>query len=278
MAHIAPQSLNDAVSALSRHSGARVLAGGTDFFPALGEGLPPETIIDITRVAELRGITASDAGWRLGGAVSWSEIIGADLPPCFDALKAAGREVGSVQIQNAGTLAGNLCNASPAADGVPPLLALGAGVELAGPQGVRRLDLADFVLGVRKTALAPGEILAAVHVPAQPEGSTSAFRKLGSRRYLVISIVMVAVNLWVAQGRIAGARVAVGAAAPVARRLSALEAALVGLSVDAQGPFTRPAHLARLSPIADVRGSAEYRMQAVAELCDRAIREALAHG
>src|SRR5690606_20558212 len=150
--------------------------------------------------------------------------------------------------QNAGTLAGNLCNASPAADGVPPLLALGAGVELAGPQGVRRLDLADFVLGVRKTALAPGEILAAVHVPAQPEGSTSAFRKLGSRRYLVISIVMVAVNLWVAQGRIAGARVAVGAAAPVARRLPALEAALVGLSVDAQGPFTRPAHLARLSP------------------------------
>src|SRR5690606_13681477 len=118
----------------------------------------------------------------------------------------------------------------------------------------------------------PGEILAAVHVPAQPEGSTSAFRKLGSRRYLVISIVMVAVNLWVAQGRIAGARVAVGAAAPVARRLPALEAALVGLSVDAQGPFTRPAHLARLSPIADVRGSAEYRMQAVAELCDRAIR------
>jgi len=278
MTHIAPHSLSDALSALSRHTGARLLAGGTDFFPSLGDGLPPETIIDITRVAELRGITANDAGWRIGAAVRWSDVIKADLPPCFDALKAASREVGSVQIQNAGTVAGNLCNASPAADGVPPLLALRASVEIAGPGGLRHMDLADFLLGVRKTALAPGEILAAVHVPAQPADSVSAFRKLGSRRYLVISIVMVAVNLWVARGRIAGARVAVGAASPVARRLPGLEAALVGLPVDTQGPFTRAEHLTQLSPIADVRGSAEYRAEAVAELCDRAIRGALMHG
>jgi len=279
MGYLAPQTLTDALSALSRNAGARIVAGGTDFFPSLGEGLAPETIVDITRVAELRGITATESGWRIGAAARWSDVIRADLPPCFDALKAASREVGSVQIQNAGTVAGNLCNASPAADGVPPLLALGASVEIAGPGGaMRRMPLGDFLLGVRKTALGPGEILAAVHVPAQPEGSRSAFRKLGSRRYMVISIVMVAANLWVVGGRIAGARVAVGAASPVAQRLPELEAALLGLPVGAGGPFTSAQHLTGLSPIADVRGSAEYRAEAVVQLCDRAIRGALTQG
>jgi len=278
MGHFAPRNLGDALSALASQDGARILAGGTDFFPSLGEAVPPGTIIDISRVAELCGITATAAGWRIGAAVRWSDIAKAPLPPCFDALKAAAGAVGSVQIQNAGTLAGNLCNASPAADGVPPLLALGAEVELAGPLGLRRLALGDFLLGVRKTALGAGELVTAVHVPAQPDGSGSAFCKLGSRRFMVISIVMVAANVWVLDGRIAGARVAVGAASPVARRLPGLEAALIGRPVDDMGGFTQPGHLSGLAPIDDVRGTAGYRLEAVAELCDRAIAGALIHG
>ncbi|WP_226780124.1 FAD binding domain-containing protein [Oceaniglobus trochenteri] len=276
MGYSMPTHLDDALSALARHGDARIVAGGTDFFPALGEGPAPQTLIDVTRIDGLRGIAQTAEGWRIGAATSWSDILRAPLPPCFDALRAAAREVGSVQIQNSGTVAGNLCNASPAADGVPPLLALEAEVEIAGPAQTRRLPLSKFLLGVRKTALQKGEIVTAVHVPTQPDGMVSAFRKLGSRRYLVISIVMVAANLWAREGRIAGARVTVGAASPVAQRLPALEAALVGRPVNDPG-LTRPEHLAPLSPIADVRGSAEYRQEAVTELCDRAIRQALAH-
>ncbi|WP_108483722.1 FAD binding domain-containing protein [Oceaniglobus ichthyenteri] len=278
MGYAAPDALSDVLSLLAQHPSARVVAGGTDFFPALGDGVPPETLIDVTRVAELGGITHGPEGWRIGAAVRWSEVIGHPLPPCFDALKTAARAVGSVQIQNVGTVAGNLCNASPAADGVPPLLALEAEVELTGPTGTRRMPVQEFLQGVRKTALRRGEILSAIHIPAQPDGAGSAFEKLGSRKYLVISIVMVAANIWCAGGRITGARVAVGAASPVAQRLPGLEGDLIGLPVDAPGPFTRPAHLTILSPIADVRGSAAYRAEAVAELCDRAIRGAMRHG
>ena len=107
-----------------------VLAGGTDHYPArVGKPLA-EDILDITALEALRGIRATDAGWRIGATTSWTQVIEAQLPPLFDALKQAAREVGGVQIQNAGTVAGNLCNASPAADGVPALLALDAHLEL----------------------------------------------------------------------------------------------------------------------------------------------------
>ncbi|WP_099824597.1 FAD binding domain-containing protein [Oceaniglobus indicus] len=279
MSYHAPQTLHDALGAIAAHGGARIVAGGTDVFPALGDSPPPADFIDLTRVAELRGITRrDDGGWRIGAAVTWREAIRADLPPCFDGLKAAAREVGSVQIQTTGTLAGNLCNASPAADGVPALMALDATVELAAREGTRHLPLGEFLTGVRRTALRPGEIVAAIHVPPQPESAQSAFLKLGSRKYLVISIVMVSTVIWRDGGRIAGARIAVGAASPVAQRLPELEAVLVGLDLGGlDGALTRPEHLSGLSPIADVRGSADYRRLAVAELCDRAIRKA-AHG
>ncbi|WP_102106813.1 FAD binding domain-containing protein [Oceaniglobus roseus] len=277
MSYLAPETLEQALSALADPGPMRLVAGGTDVFPALGDRPLRGGLIDLTRVAEMKGIAARDGGWRIGGAVTWREILKTDLPPCFDGLKAAAREVGSVQIQAAGTLAGNLCNASPAADGIPALLALDAEVELASRDGTRRLPLADFVTGVRQTALRPGEILSALHIPVQPEGARSSFLKLGSRRYLVISIVMVSAVLWCRDGRIAGARIAVGAASPVARRLPALEAALTGLAPEALGAVTTPDHLAPLQPIGDVRGSADYRRAAVAELCDRALRKAL-HG
>lgn len=267
-----PRTLHEAVALLAAHGGVLV-AGGTDVFPALVERPAPETVIDLSRVAELKGISLGPQHVRIAGGTTWSELACAELPPAFAGLKAAAREIGSIQIQNRGTLAGNLCNASPAADGVPPLLALDAMVELAGCGGTRRLALADFIQGNRRTARRADEILAAVLVPRGWDDAGSAFLKLGARRYLVISIVMAAATIARApNGAVRAARIAVGAASAVARRLETLEARLVGApAATLLSSLVEPSDLAVLSPIDDVRSSAHYRLEAARELVGRAI-------
>lgn len=276
MAYLSPDNMADAFAALERGD-VSVIAGGTDWFPQAGEVLPKVSLLDVTGLPGFRGISRVPGGWRLGAATRWSDVVGADLPGSFDGLKAAAREVGSVQIQNAGTLAGNLCNASPAADGMPPLLCLAAEVELISRRGVRRLALDAFVTGVRRTALLTDELVSAVFVPDLAAGTVAGFRKLGARRYLVISIAMVAANLRIDGGRIVDVRVAVGACSPVARRLPVLEARLEGLSVAADLAVD-VADLAGLEPIADVRGSGEYRLEAVAEMVSRLLGDLVAQG
>ncbi|WP_102224222.1 FAD binding domain-containing protein [Acidimangrovimonas sediminis] len=272
-----PASLTEAIGLLAE--GGVVAAGCTDLFPATRRQALSGPVIDLTRVAEMRGISETRGGWRFGAAVRWSEVLSAALPPAFDGLKAAAREVGSVQIQNAGTLGGNLCNASPAADGVPGLLTLEAEVELAGPAGMRRLPLAAFLAGARRTALAPGEVLVAIHVPSHAAAGRGAFLKLGARRYLVISIAMVAARLVVKGGRIDRAAVAVGACGPVASRLPALEAALAGIAPeDAAAAVSEALVAPALAPIGDVRGDAEYRGVVAVELVRRALRGLAAEG
>ncbi|WP_395690060.1 FAD binding domain-containing protein [Aestuariivirga sp.] len=270
-----PGTVEEAARAMAV-PGALALAGGTDVYPAHAGKPLSVPLVDLSRVQGLRGISEVDGVIRFGAATTWSDIIKADLPPAFDGLKAAAREVGSIQIQNRGTIAGNLCNASPAADGVPPLLTLDASVELASASGRRALPLSAFITGYRRTALQPGEIVTAVLTPKPPAGAQSAFVKLGARRYLVISIIMAAAMVVKdAQGRIASAAVAVGAASPVAQRLVALERELRGLGPGARPSLlVAPRHLSPLSPIADVRASADYRLDAavavIAETLDRA--------
>jgi CO/xanthine dehydrogenase FAD-binding subunit len=270
--YLKPKTLQEAVSVLAATSG-QILAGGTDFYPALGERLPQGYVVDISSLREIRGISIEPDWIRIGGLTTWTEVIRTPLPRCFDALKAAGREIGSVQIQNRGTVAGNLCNASPAADGVPPLLALDAEVELASASGLRRMALEQFITGNRKTVRAPGEVLAAVLVPRNIEDAASSFLKLGARRYLVISISVVAAVLrWNSDGQVANARVAVGSCSAVARRLRSLEADLVGRSLESAIPsVVRAEHLSALSPISDVRATAEYRRDASLTLVRRAV-------
>ena len=267
-----PRTLHEAVDTLTRHGG-QILSGGTDFFPALGEQPISNAVIDISGVAELRGVYMGAGEIRIGGLTTWTEILRAPLPSCFDALKAAAREVGSIQIQNRGTVAGNLCNASPAADGVPPLLALDAEVELASQAGVRRLPLAQFLVGNRKTVRRADEVLSAVIVPRGLDDARSAFLKLGSRRYLVISIVMVAAVVQAdAKGRVAQARVALGACSAVAQRLVELEKRLVGTKAERGfSNLVAAEHLARLAPIDDVRATADYRRDAGLTLVRRAL-------
>jgi CO/xanthine dehydrogenase FAD-binding subunit len=270
--YLKPKTLDEAVSLLAT-SGGQILAGGTDFYPALGERLPRGLVVDITALGEIRGISIETEYVRIGGLTTWSDVIRAPLPVCFDALKAAAREVGSVQIQNRGTVAGNLCNASPAADGVPPLLALDAEVELVSGAGRRRMPLAQFLTGNRKTSRRAEEILAAVLVPRRMEDAASAFLKLGARRYLVISISMVAAAVQADKDRrVAEARVAVGSCSAKAQRLWDLEKSLVGLPASAGiGAAVRAEHLGSLSPIDDVRATADYRRDASLTLVQRAL-------
>lgn len=270
-AYLRPSRLEDALTALVRPH--VVLAGGTDFYPARVGRAIDEDVLDIGGIAVLRGISADASGWRLGAMTTWSELLETDLPPLFDGLKQAAREVGGRQIQNAGTLAGNLCNASPAADGVPCLLALDAEIEIAGPAGRRLLPLRQFITGVRRTALAQDELVVAIHVPRPDREARSAFLKLGTRRYLVISIAMAAATLEIADGRVASAAIAVGACSPVAERLPKLEAALVGAPLDARlAHRVDVLHLAPLSPIDDVRGSAVYRSDAIVTVLRRLLQ------
>jgi CO/xanthine dehydrogenase FAD-binding subunit len=270
--YLKPKTLDEAVNLLAS-SGGQILAGGTDFYPSLGERLPQGRVVDITALREIRGISIQADEIRIGGLTTWSDVVRAPLPRCLDALKAAAREVGSVQIQNRGTVAGNLCNASPAADGVPPLLALDADVELASAAGARRMPLEKFLAGYRKTQRRPDEILAAVLVPRRMEDAASAFLKLGARRYLVISISMVAVVVQSdAAGRVTEAHVAVGSCSAKALRLTDLEQGLVGLPFSRGiGAAVKAKHLAFLTPIDDVRATADYRRDASLTLVQRAL-------
>jgi CO/xanthine dehydrogenase FAD-binding subunit len=256
-----------------RAAGVSVLAGGTDFYPShVGRPLT-RSVVDIGGLSELRGIVGTRDVYRIGALTRWADVAAAPLPPCFDGLRAAAREVGSVQVQNSGTVGGNLCNASPAADGVPPLLTLDASVELTSTAGSRVLTLEEFLTGYRQTALRPDELLTAVLVRRGHEDARSEFLKLGLRRYLVISVVMVAAVVVVgSNGRVAEARIAVGACSPVAQRLRSLETDLVDRSVDEDlGASATTDHLSVLSPIDDVRGTAAYRLEAALALVRRAL-------
>jgi CO/xanthine dehydrogenase FAD-binding subunit len=270
--YLRPRSLEEAVQALAESRGT-ILSGGTDFFPALGDRVPNKPIIDISAVADLKGIHSTKDTIRFGGRTTWREISETPLPRGFDGLKAAAREVGSIQIQNVATVAGNLCNASPAADGIPALLALDAEITLASVSGLRRIPLANFVLGNRRTMKREDEILSEVTVPRRLENSVSTFLKLGSRRYLVISIAMVAVNLLIDErGKIAEALLAVGACSASALRLRSLEQNLSGIAAQPGiGDLVKQEHLAELSPIGDARATAGYRREAALVLTKRAL-------
>ena len=255
---------------------ARVLAGGTDFYPARVGRAIDEDVLDIGGIAILRGIAADRAGWRLGATTTWSELIEADLPPLFDGLKQAAREVGGRQIQNAGTLAGNLCNASPAADGVPP-----AGARCRGRdrRPRRRPPPAAPAIHHRRPPHRAGAGRAARRHPcaAAPARARSAFLKLGARRYLVISIAMAAATVEIDDGRVASR--AASRSAPARRWPSGCRRSkqrLIGAPLDAASPIgSRPRSLRRCrrsTTCAAVRAIAATRSSPCCAACWAASR------
>ncbi|HEX2112877.1 MAG TPA: FAD binding domain-containing protein [Alphaproteobacteria bacterium] len=271
--YLRPVELDEALAALAARPRV-VLAGGTDYYPARVGRPVDDDIIDITGLSTLRRIVEADETWRIPALATWSDLIAARLPPLFDGLKLAAREVGGVQIQNAGTVCGNLCNASPAADGIPNLLALDARVELASAAGQRVLPIPEFVTGNRRTVRRPDELVTAIVIPKPAHQARSTFLKLGARKYLVISIVMVAAVVETDGDAIAAARVAVGSCSAVAKRLPTLEQRLAGHTLSpAIADVVDTSDLAPLSPIDDVRGTAAYRSDAALTLIRRTLAE-----
>jgi CO/xanthine dehydrogenase FAD-binding subunit len=274
--YLRPADLDAALAALARRPWT-VLAGGTDVYPATVGRPIDDDVLDVTGLPSLREMSVADGVLRLPALATWTDVVRAQLPPAFDGLKAAARSIGGVQIQNRGTLTGNLCNASPAADGLPNLMALDARVELASAGGRRDVAVGEYVVGNRRTVRRPDELVTAILVPSPSASARSTFLKLGSRAYLVISIASVAAVVDVgADGRVASARIVVGACSEVPMRLEAAEARLVGEVASASlAGALEPGDVAGLRPIDDVRGTAAYRRDAALTLVRRAVAELL---
>ena len=266
-----PKNMGEAISLLA--SGKwEIVAGGTDLFPSLNEGDVNFDILDISRLAELRGIQETQADWIIGALTTWADLEKTTLPSAFNALLQAGREIGSLQIQNRGTLVGNLCNASPAADGVPPLLVLDAILDLVSTRGSRTIPLSKFIKGNRKTARRSDEIVKCVRIPKENCGGKSAFAKLGSRKYMVISIVMTAAKLEICkQNLIHKSAISIGACSETAQRMTSIESAINGKSIGEALNAINAEHIANLDPLSDIRASREYRFHAAQELIKRTL-------
>lgn len=275
--YLRSRQLDEALTALAATPWA-VVAGGTDFYPArVGKPLN-EPVLDITGIDDLRGIRDVGDHYRIGALSTWTDALRTPLPGYLDGLKLAAREVGGIQVQNAGTLVGNVCNASPAADGIPNWLALDARVELASVGRHRTMPVVEFITGNRRTRRRRDELVTALLVPKLPAESRGRFLKLGARHYLVISIVMVAGVLIPDGQRVGDLRVTVGSCSAVARRQPHLEAALRGQPL--AGLDTRPeaALLSDLEPIDDCRATAEYRREAALILVRRLLRQLVGGG
>jgi carbon-monoxide dehydrogenase medium subunit len=271
-----PRSVEECLESLSRHGAeAKLVAGGTDLLPQLKNGLlKPAWVVDLSGVERLRTLGPDDGrGLRVGAAVTARELeLDARVRAGYPALAESGALVGSVQIRNLATVGGNLCNAAPSADMAPPLLALDAEAIIAGPRGQRRVPLADFFVGVRRTVLEPGELLLELVVLAPPPGSGGSYLRHTPRRELDIAVVGVASQVTLAGGVCTHARVALAAVAPTPVRAAAAEAALVGQPLSSE-QIERAAALAMEAarPISDQRGSADFRRHLVRALTRRTL-------
>ncbi|MDR0246301.1 MAG: FAD binding domain-containing protein [Burkholderia sp.] len=259
MNYLRANTIEDVLGRLAAQPRPRIVCGATDVFADSGLVPARSAWLDISRVDALRGIEQRGGMIRIGAATPWDVIVRATGLPA--ALTAAAASVGPRQIRVQGTIGGNVCHASPVADGIPALLALDASVELASLRGVRRVPVAGFVLGSRRTALQADELLVAVLLAPRRVQDRTSFVKCTNRDGAAIAVVSAAVHLHVgADGRVAAAAVAVGGASGMALRLPALEAALAGRRCDELAGVIDAHPLAELSPIDDCRATALHRI------------------
>jgi CO/xanthine dehydrogenase FAD-binding subunit len=274
-----PDTLEACQQALADGPDTKMVAGGTDLLPQMKNGLiKPRRVVDLSALSELKLMEVRpDGGLRVGAGVSARTLeLTAPLRESFAALVESAAVVGSFQIRNLATLGGNLANAAPSADMAPPLLALDAELVIAGPRGQRRVPVADFFLGVRRTQLAPDELLVEISIPAPGPGSGGTYVRHTPRRELDIAVVGVASQLTIRDGRCVKARIALAAVAPVPLRATAAEARLEGEEVS-PALIEEAAQLAvgAASPISDQRGAAEFRRHLVRVLTRRTLTTAL---
>ncbi|MEO8457966.1 MAG: xanthine dehydrogenase family protein subunit M [Chloroflexota bacterium] len=281
-AYHAPKTLDEAIALLHElPEGARPVAGGTDIVVQMKEGRTkfpyPQLVVSLDRISALKGIEYSAAdGLRIGSGATMSEV--ANHPAVREhylALAEGAGVVGSLQTMNMGTIGGNVCNAAPSADTAPALLAFEATAVIVGRTAQRSLPLSNFFVGPGRTALKPGELLAELRLPAPPTGTTSAYQRHTPRKQMDIAVVGVGVALTIVGGKITRARVSLGAVAPTPIRAPKSEAALEGQSPN-DATFAGAAEIAasEASPIADVRGSADFRRHLVKVMTARMLARA----
>ena len=254
-------TLDDALRLRAEHPEATILAGGTDVMVFIeADALRPVSVLNIWPCADLKGIQATEEGIKIGALATWTEVgTCADLPP---ALRECAMTVGAAQIQNRGTVGGNIVNASPAGDSLPLWLVLDAQFEVASIRGRRMVPASEFWTGYRTTALADDELLLAVHISWDPTDEI-VYRKVGTRMAQAISKVVLGGRLRVRDGIVTEARIAMGSVAPVPLRLANVEAALTGGPISASAADRVPDDI---QPIDDVRSTADYRVAVAARV------------
>lgn len=281
MRYHTPKTFDEAAAIAARASGVtRFLAGGTDVLVQLRAGMvTPDDLIDLKHIPEVKGITRTAAGgWRIGIAVSGAELgrhaaLVADWPGVVEGMNL----VGSTQVQGRATLVGNLCNGSPAADSVPGLIAAGAMITVTSAAGSREVAAEDIPVGPGRTVLKPGEVVSAITLPPRGPGGGDAYLRFIPRTEMDIAVVGAAVNLRLVGGKIAEARVALGAVAPKVLLVAEAAKAIIGTALDEaalEGLAT--AARAAATPISDKRGTAEFRKEVVGVLVRRAALIAMA--
>jgi CO/xanthine dehydrogenase FAD-binding subunit len=258
-----PRSLAEALRLKAELPAARPIAGGTDLLVELNfDRSRPEAILNLAEVPELKTWTRENGGLRIGAGVTYAELMRQPLAAALPALAEAARTVGSPQIRNRGTIGGNLGTASPAGDALPPLLVEGAVVELGSTRGVRSLPLTEFLVGPKRNALAPDELVLAVRL--DPSGQPQTFMKVGPRNAMVIAVCSLALVADRERGEL---RASFGSSGPVA--------GLVVAPLADRESFAEQV-AAAASPIDDVRGTAAYRRHALRVLATRALDRCLA--
>jgi len=280
MRYEAPTTINAAVKLLASRPGvARVLAGGTDLLVQMRtDRIAPDLIVDVKRIPGMRAVTAKSGGFRIGAAAAAAELgEHKALRKAWPGVVEAANLIGSTQIQARATLAGNLCNASPAADSVPALVAAGASVAIAGPQGKRVVAVEKIATGPGKTSLKKGEIVEAILLPKRPPRSGDAYLRFIPRSEMDIAVVGAGVSLTLdGKGICTAARVALGAVAERVILVPAAAKALIGSKVDAEAlERLAAAASAACRPIDDKRGTKEFRIKVAGVLARRAAQMAL---
>jgi len=275
MRYEAPRAIEEAVALLADADGdAHVLAGGTDLLVLLRAGLvTPALVVDIKHIEEMREIAQADGGFRIGAAVTGAEFgEHAELKRAWPGVVEAMELVGSTQIQGRATVGGNLCNASPAADCVPAMIAAGATCTIAGPAGRREMAVKDIATGPGETVLGKGEIVVDFLLPPRPPRSADAYLRLIPRTEMDIAVVGAGVNLTLDDdGLCKDARVALCAIAPRVLRVAEVADALIGSAIDdAALAAAAAAARAACQPIDDKRGTVEYRTKVAGVLVRRA--------
>ncbi|MGI6366465.1 MAG: FAD binding domain-containing protein [Bacillota bacterium] len=276
LSYHAPSSLTEALDYLRENGDVQIIAGGTDLLVQHYEKLDRLTgLLDLGKVAELKQITTGPQVW-IGALVTHQEILDHPwLRAHVPILCQGAGEVAAPQIRNRGTLGGNLANASPAADMAPPLVVLEARVELAGP-GAKSVPVQEFFTGPGGTVLAPGQIITGVSFPVPPANAGGCYIKLGRRKAMAIATASVAVQVEVADAKLKDIRICLGSVAPRPVRAGQTEALLRGQSLDALDLDQALAQLrAEISPIDDIRSTAEYRRQVAGVIFRRALFQAI---